>query len=81
MIIEIYTRKSPPCTYCEAAKMLLDNKGQDYVEYVVGVDITRERLIEAFPESKTFPVVCVDNKPIGGFEQLKTFLDMKGMSL
>lgn len=81
MIIEIYTRISPPCVYCEATKQLLDNRGHDYLEYIVGKDITRERLLETFPNQRTFPVVCIDNKCIGGFEQLKTFLEMEGMSL
>ena len=51
------------------------------LEYIVGKDITRERLLETFPNQRTFPVVCIDNKCIGGFEQLKTFLEMEGMSL
>lgn len=81
MIIELYTRTSPPCAYCNNAKTLLKSKSMEYSEYVVGEDITLERLKEAFPTAKTFPIVTIDNEYIGGFNELKNRLDLGGMSL
>ena len=40
-------------------------------EYKLGVDYTREQLLEKFPNARTFPVVVIDGFHIGGFEQLK----------
>jgi glutaredoxin len=75
MIVELYTRKSPPCAFCQNAKVLLKSKDIEYSEYVVGEDLDVDRLKEAFPDQKTLPVVVIDNKLIGGFQELRQFLD------
>ena len=46
--------------------------------------ITREQLLERYPTARSFPVVIVDGKPIGGFQQLKDYFlsaAVSGMSL
>jgi glutaredoxin 3 len=86
MKIELITRHTPPCVYCESAKGFLDLKKVPYEETIVGEhdDITIEELKQRFPTARTFPVVLVDGKPIGGFQQLKDYFlsaAVSGMSL
>jgi len=84
MKIELITRHEPPCVYCESAKGFLDNRKKTYSETVVGVDITREQLLERFPTARSFPVVVIDEMPIGGFQQLKDYFlsaDVSRMSI
>ena len=40
--------------------------------------------MERFPTARTFPVVVIDDRPIGGFQQLKDYFlsaAVSGMSL
>lgn len=83
-MIKMYTRVSPPCSYCEAAKTLLKVKGIEYENIVVGEDITKEQLKESFPNARTFPVVLIDDNYIGGFNELRNHIfsrDVSGLSL
>jgi glutaredoxin 3 len=68
MQVVIYTKEN--CSYCVSAKMLLVNKGIPFKEMSLGVDFTRETLLEMFPTAKTFPIVVVDGFNIGGFSEL-----------
>lgn len=95
MKIELITRHTPPCVYCESAKGFLDMKKVPYEETVVGTHttassngyknhITRDQLLERYPTAQSFPVVIIDGKPIGGFQQLKDYFlsaAVSGMSL
>ena len=84
MKIELITRHEPPCVYCESAKGFLETRKHEYKETVVGQDITRGQLMERFPTARTFPVVVIDDRPIGGFQQLKDYFlsaAVSGMSL
>ena len=84
MKIELITRHEPPCVYCESAKGFLETQKHEYKETVVGRDITREQLMERFPTARTFPVVVIDDRPIGWFQQLKDYFlsaAVSGMSL
>jgi glutaredoxin 3 len=64
----IYTR--PDCGYCDRAKALIEQKGHTYTEVVLGSDISKEELFEMFPDVKTVPVVVLDGKKIGGYQEL-----------
>ena len=59
------------CPYCDMAKNLLKSKGIQFEEKVVGVNFTREELLEAVPNAKTVPQVVLDGKLIGSYEDLK----------
>jgi len=85
-MIKLYTRNSPPCSYCEAAKTLLKVKGIVHEITVVGEggEISKEQLLEMFPNVRTFPVVLEGSDYIGGFKELKDWVysrDLNGMSL
>lgn len=65
MRIVYYSRDN--CSYCTNLQKYLESKNLPYTEYKLNVDFTREELLELFPTAKTFPVVVVDDKFIGGY--------------
>ena len=65
----VYTKSN--CPNCVKAKTLLSNKGFEYVEQIIGVDITREHVIEMFPNIKTVPIILKSDNLIGGYDDLK----------
>jgi len=67
-MIDIYTRND--CSFCSQAKAFMQKKNLPYTEHVVGRDLTREQLIEKFPQMKTLPIILVDNQLIGGYINL-----------
>lgn len=59
------------CGYCLRAKALLEKLNISYTERKVGVDISRDEIVEKYPIMKTVPIITVDDKLIGGFTQLE----------
>ena len=62
------------CPYCDQAKALLKNKGIPFEEKKIGDGYTREELLEAVPNARTVPQVFLDDKLIGGFQELNEHL-------
>lgn len=62
------------CPFCDQAKALLKLKGIEFEERNVSTDWTKEQLLEAVPTARTVPQIVIDEKVIGGFTELKTFL-------
>lgn len=67
-MIEIYTRDE--CIFCDRAKSLLKEKNITFVEKKLGVDFSRDWLIQTYPSAKTYPVVVQDGMHTGGFNEL-----------
>ena len=70
MKIEIFS--TPQCSYCDAAKKLLDEKGLAYTN----LDLTADQaIIEDFktrlPRVKAVPQIFIDGEHIGGYEDLR----------
>ena len=59
------------CPYCDMAKTLLKNKGIVFEERMIGVNWTREQLLESIPNARTVPQIILNGVLIGGYEQLK----------
>jgi glutaredoxin 3 len=76
-LIEIYSKEN--CTYCVSAKNLLTSRNKLFTEHKLGVDYTREQLLEKFPNAKSFPVIVVDGYHIGGFVELNKILTEESM--
>lgn len=72
MHITIYSKDS--CSHCVRAKSALDERKIPYTELKLGRDFDREALLSKVPTARTFPVVLVEGKHIGGADQLLTFL-------
>lgn len=64
----------PSCQFCDMAKSLLNSKGIAYQENKIGDGYTRDDLLAAVPTARTVPQIFVDDKLIGGFQELKAFL-------
>lgn len=62
------------CSFCTAAKMLLDTRSIDYKEVKLDRDITKEQLLTQVPGIKSFPYIEDAGKPIGGYSELQKYL-------
>ena len=62
------------CPYCLQAKALLESKGIEFEERNVNKDWTREQLLAAVPNARTLPQIFLDDKLVGGFNELRKHL-------
>lgn len=65
------------CPYCVQAKALLRRKGVDFEEVDVGDDDALREQMVAASGRRTVPQIFIDDRPIGGFEELHA-LDRDG---
>ena len=79
MNIEIYTKSN--CPHCTQAKALLDAHSLTYTTFSLAEHgetgeqyITREELLNRFPDARTMPQIKIDGVAIGGLTELKTHL-------
>jgi len=77
---EIIIYSKPNCPYCVRAKHLLSAYGLNFQEKVVGVDTTREELLEAAPNARTVPQIIINGSVIGGYEQLSSYIENTGFN-
>lgn len=75
-MIEIYGKAQ--CPFCDRAKALCEQRQYDYKYYQLGVDFTREEVLEMFPGARTFPQIKVQGTSIGGYDKLGTYLEETG---
>ena len=72
--IEVYS--TTYCPYCVRAKALLDAKDLDYQEIdVTGKDEERIALVERSGGRKTVPQIFINDKAIGGYDDLRALED------
>lgn len=62
------------CPFCDQAKALLRMRGIEYEERNVSTDWTKEQLLEAVPSARTVPQIFLDDKLVGGFNELREHL-------
>lgn len=67
-MLEIWTNVN--CVWCERAKALLKEKNVCYATKVMDRDFTRDELKIKFPEARSFPVVVLDKRFLGGYTEL-----------
>lgn len=66
------------CGYCDAAKSLLKNKNIEFEEVnLTGDDDGKFELVKKTGQ-RTFPQIFLDGNFVGGYTDLKSFLDSKG---
>jgi len=61
------------CPYCLRAKKMLEEKGLQYEEIILGRDAT-SRSLRAMSGNTTTPQVFIDGQLIGGSEELAAYL-------
>jgi len=75
--VEIYTRDY--CGYCTRAKLLLESKGVDFIEYRAGDDPEkRDEMIQRSDGGYTYPQIFINGRHTGGADDLFD-LDAAGM--
>lgn len=67
----------PSCPYCVMAKKLLEQKGYEIEERVIGLGFTKVQLLEAVPDARTVPQIFLDEKYIGGYDKLQDHFNAK----
>lgn len=82
----IYGRTTPPCPFCEGAKLLASTKALDYVYIDIGKDIQAEEFMEMFPDQRTVPLVFGEDDTgervrIGGYQEFKAHIDIQGLEI
>lgn len=76
----MYTIYSKPnCPFCDKAKNLLKMKGEEFEFLTLGVDYSREDLIEKIQSSygvipRTMPQILKGEEYIGGYTELEASL-------
>jgi glutaredoxin len=74
----IYTKDN--CVLCEQAKDLLTAKGLPFITMKLYEDISRDELLQKFPNARTMPQILKEDSTsalhIGGLAELKKHLFM-----
>ena len=65
------------CPYCVRAKLLLDKRNVQYEEYWVDLDQGKLRELIKLTGRQTVPQIFIDDKYIGGFDELSEY-DLDG---
>ena len=77
MAIIVYSK--PACVYCEKAKALLTRLGLAYTEKIVSKDLTLEEFFkEIGKQVRQIPQIVIDEKHIGGYNELIEYFINKG---
>ena len=58
------------CTYCMAAKRLLDKKGVEYEEVMVDNDPALRAEMERLSQRQTVPQIFIGEHHVGGYDDL-----------
>lgn len=79
MNIEIYTK--PSCSRCVNLKKTLQKENVEYKEYVIGENISREQVLEKYPDAKMLPIVVYESVKLADSDQLvKIIMEKKNES-
>ena len=71
MEVEIYSKTN--CVFCDKAKMRLQKHNPKI--HMLDQDYNRDDFFKKFPNARTFPQIIIDKKHIGGYVELKKWLD------
>ena len=71
MKAEIYSRTN--CVFCDKAKMRLLKYNPTI--HMLDKDYTRKDFFNKFPNAKTFPQIIINDEHVGGYHELKQWLD------
>jgi glutaredoxin 3 len=67
------------CPYCVSAKTLLKQKGYEIEERVIGNGFSKEQLLESVPAARTVPQIFIDDKYVGGYDDLVKYFENNSM--
>lgn len=64
----------PDCPFCSKAAAALERAGKEFIEYKIGVSITREEALEMVPGARSVPQIFDGKTHIGGYNELIKYL-------
>lgn len=73
--VVIYTTRM--CSFCTAAKYLLDSRGIPWREIPVDADPGQRLEMQARSGRRTVPQIFIDGRPVGGYDALRA-LELAG---
>ena len=73
MDIEIYSKTN--CVFCDKAKIKLQKHNPKI--YMLDKDFSRDNFFKKFPNARTFPQIIINKEHIGGYSELKKWLENK----
>ena len=74
--VEIYSKSW--CPYCRMAKRLLEEKGQEFVEFDVELDAGKyDEMLDRSEGRWTVPEIFIDGALVGGYDDLRA-MDASG---
>jgi glutaredoxin len=68
------------CPYCDQAKTLLTQRRIQFEEKKIGHGYTKEQLLEEVPTARSVPQIVINGKSIGGFTELKRYIEETGFN-
>jgi glutaredoxin 3 len=68
------------CPYCDQAKALLKQRDVKFEERKIGDGFTKEQLLEAVPAARSVPQIIINGNVIGGFTELRKYIDETGFN-
>jgi len=71
MNVEIYSKTN--CVFCDKAKIKLQKHSPKI--QMLDKDFTRDDFLKKFPNAKTFPQIIINKKHVGGYAELKRWLE------
>ena len=76
MIVDLYGKEW--CSYCNRAKDLLTERGQEYIYHdVEKVEWELLEMKRKAPGASTVPQIFIDGEHVGGFDQLRAWYKAK----
>ena len=73
MKIVIYTLDS--CEFCDSTKKEFEKRSWDYTSHNLKHEDNKKALLELLPNAKTVPQIWIDDKHIGGYYELMTWIE------
>ena len=71
MKVEIYSKTN--CVFCDKAKMRLQKHNPKI--HMLDQDYSRDDFFKKFPNARTFPQIIINKTHIGGYFELKKWLE------
>jgi len=72
-MITVYGKHN--CNWCVKAREVLNAYNMQYEYLNVGEDIGITEFLEMYPGTKTVPLIEVDGKKLGGYEELTRYVE------
>ena len=75
MKIKIFSKSN--CIFCDKAKITLQKYNPTIL--MLDEDFTREDFFKKFPNARTFPQIIINEDHIGGYAELKKWLEQNSL--